>query len=133
MWLASSVSPSSVVGSFYGEGSVKGVVYDFVASLLTADPSEETNIIGLKKKKRLPTSSRLLSPVFHRCYVNYHVLLFAIFLLEHIFSLFQEFAQQMFQHCEALRPLSAKYNELFEHFKSWKGTIPTAGELIECI
>lgn len=33
----------------------------------------------------------------------------------------------MFEHCEALRPLSGKYNELFEHFKSWKGTIPTAG------
>lgn len=33
----------------------------------------------------------------------------------------------MFEHCEALRPLSGKYNELFEHFRSWKGTIPTAG------
>lgn len=41
--------------------------------------------------------------------------------------LVQEFAKLMFEHCEALRPLSGKYNELFEHFRSWKGTIPTAG------
>lgn len=33
----------------------------------------------------------------------------------------------MFEHCEALRPLAGKYNELFEYFRSWKGTIPTAG------
>ena len=33
----------------------------------------------------------------------------------------------MFEHCDALRPLSFKYNELFEDFRSWKGTIPTAG------
>lgn len=39
----------------------------------------------------------------------------------------QEFAKLLFQHCEALRPLSGKYNELFEYFRSWKGTIPTAG------
>lgn len=40
----------------------------------------------------------------------------------------QEFAKLLFQHCEALRPLSGKYNELFEYFRSWKGTIPTAGK-----
>eukprot|EP00752_Nemacystus_decipiens_P012093 g10720.t1 len=39
----------------------------------------------------------------------------------------KEFAKLLFQHCEALRPLSGKYNELFEYFRSWKGTIPTAG------
>ncbi|CAM9462405.1 unnamed protein product [Ectocarpus sp. 6 AP-2014] len=39
----------------------------------------------------------------------------------------KEFAKLMFEHCEALRPLSGKYNELFEYFRSWKGTIPTAG------
>ncbi|CAM9469416.1 unnamed protein product, partial [Hapterophycus canaliculatus] len=39
----------------------------------------------------------------------------------------KEFAKLLFQHCEALRPLSGKYLELFEYFRSWKGTIPTAG------
>lgn len=39
----------------------------------------------------------------------------------------QEFAKLMFSHCKALQPLSGKYNELFEYFRSWVGTIPTAG------
>ncbi|CAM9665427.1 unnamed protein product [Choristocarpus tenellus] len=39
----------------------------------------------------------------------------------------KEFAKLLFEYSEALKPLRGKYNELFEYFRSWKGTIPTAG------
>ena len=59
--------------------------------------------------------------LFFFCFVFFFFFFF-FFLLA-----LQEFAKLMFEHCEALRPLTGKYNELFEHFRSWKGTIPTAG------
>jgi mRNA-decapping enzyme subunit 2 len=37
------------------------------------------------------------------------------------------FAKKLFDHCPLLRPLVHQYAELFESFKSWKGSIPVAG------
>ena len=62
-----------------------------------------------------------------RCSGFFFFLLCFLFFLFFFLLALQEFAKLMFEHCEALRPLTGKYNELFEHFRSWKGTIPTAG------
>ena len=71
------------------------------------------------------------------CFVLFCLFVYCLFFF--IPLALQEFAKLMFEHCEALRPLTGKYNELFEHFRSWKGTIPTAGtsggfrrEVLDC-